>query len=257
MPIENGRKATNVSNVLSVYLDRNQRQLDMQWLGKFVALVTEGAVSSGSPQAVTAGIGKLFIVVNAGSDVDGTLTVTGTKVDRNTGAETGSFTEDIVIDTLTTDDSDTDAEGNIRYAFTDAYITANWYSGSAQLSSDDLTLTDIDVYGVAFEQFNDVNDTTLTTLDLTATPTNTAAWLYLYLYKLAPDASTKKCAVTREISLSVAVGVSEANVPYRLRRGKQAVHINGVREGVVLNCFFGPDAQIYWNDIDLKLWFNQ
>lgn len=249
--------ATAIVPMQVALLDKNQKNLNIHAIGNFMSLVSGGAVSSGSPQAVTCGITKLFIVVNAGSDYDGTLTVTGDTVNRNTGAVTSSDTEDITIDTLTTDSSDTDAESNARYAFTNGYSTTKWFMGSVSLSSSDLNLSDIDVYAVAFEQFDDQAGTTLDAFDATFTITNTAAWFYAYVYKYAPNTTTKKCDITREISLALAVGDSEADVPYRLRRGSLSVAIDGTHEGVWIDVFFGPDTQTYFENVNIKLWYQQ
>jgi hypothetical protein len=237
--------------------DRNSRNLDIAMAGAFTQILSGGAVSSGSPQAVTAGITKLFVVINAGVDVDGTLTVTGDTVDRNTGAVTASDTDVITIDALTTDGSDTDAEGNIRHLFTGGYITSKWFSGSVSLSSADLDISDLDVWGVAFEQFNDKASTVIRTLDATFQVSNTAAWFYSYLYKVAPVVATKKCDITRELSLALDVGDSEADKPYRLRRGSQTIAIDGTHEGIFGEGVFGPAAQNYFNNINIKLWYSQ
>lgn len=249
-------KAT-VTAAISAFIERNQRQLDEQWNGTFIQLTTspaDGALSSGSPVTFSKGIGKIIFVVNAGGDIDGTLTVTGTSVDRDTGVETGSDTEDIAIDALTTDNSDTDANGNTRHAFIGVYITSKWFRGSISVATTDLTITDMDMFAVSFEQFNDAPNITIQTFDISLTPTNAAAWFYAYLYTLDVDTATKKANLARSASLELPAANTVANTPDRLRKGNLAVAIDGVTDGFWVEMFFGPDTQNYFDDITLKVW---
>lgn len=249
-------KAT-VTAAITAFIERNQRQLDEQWNGTFIQLTTspaDGAVESGSPVTFSKGVGKIVFVVNAGSDIEGTLTVTGTSVDRDTGVETGSDTEDITIDALTTDTSDTDAESNTRHAFVGVYITSKWFRGSISVATTDLTITDMDVFAVSFEQFNDVPDITIQTFDVALTPTNAAAWFYAYLYTLDVDTATKKANLVRSASLELPAANTIADTPDRLRKGNLAVAINGLTDGFWVELFFGPNNQNYFEDITLKVW---
>lgn len=241
----------------NLFLERNARNLDEQWLGEFGAIVTEGALSSGSPLAGTNGIGKLLIVLNAGSDFDGTITVTGTKVDRNTGAETASFTDDIVIDALTTDDSDTDAESNVRHAFTGAYITSVWFKGAFTLSTTDVNLSDVDIYNIAFEQFNDSPLLTLQTFDATLLVTNSSAWFYAYAYLVAVDTTTQKANITRPASLELPAADTAADKRYRRRKGNITQAFDGSSDGMWIELFFGPDTQNYLSNISVNLWLDK
>ncbi len=201
---------------------------------------------------VAAGSAKIMVVVNAGSDLDGEITVTGTTVNRDTGAETGADTDTLTVDALTTDASDTDASSNARYSFTGAYITSKWFKGTVTLSTVDLTLTDVDTYCVAFEQFNDTPVVTITTLDITAKATNANAWLYSYLYTL--KVTGDKCNIARVASLDLPAAEVTANVYYRLRRGALAIAIDGTTDGIWLDVFPGPLASAYWEDMNFKVW---
>jgi hypothetical protein len=242
--------------VFTGYLERNQRNFDQQVYGGFNAVITAGAVASGSPLSYTHGISKLFIVINAGADVDGTLTITGDSVDRNTGAITVGDTENITIDALTTDASDTDAQGNVRHSFTGAYITSKWFKGSLTLSTADLNISDLDIYGVSFEQVNDTPDLTLKTFNITTLCTNAAAWFYGYLYKLNVTTATKKADLTREASLNLDVGDTAADRHYRLRRGNLDVAFDGRKDGFWFEVFFGPDANSYFDNTAWEVWFD-
>lgn len=239
------------------FIERNDRNLDEQWNGTFIQETTspaDGSVSSGSPVTFSKGIGKIVFVVNAGSDIDGTIVITGDTVDRDTGAITAGNTETITIDALTTDTSDTDAEGNVRHAFSGVYITSEWFMGSISVATTNLTITDMDVFSVSFEQFNDVASYTIQTFDIALTPTNNAAWFYAYLYTLDVDTATKKADLVRQISLEVAAADSIANSPERLRLGNQGIALDGTNDGFWVELFFGPDAQRYWENVTAKIW---
>ena len=220
--------------------------------GGLVSLTTGDTLESAADIEVNAGVGKLLIVINAGSDYAGSITVTGTSVNRETGAETVGDTDTITVDALTTDGSDTDAQSNERHSFTGAYITSKWFRGTVTLSTDDLALDDVDVYQVAFEQLNDWTAYEIDTFDFTALPTNDTAWMYAYVYSL--EVTGDKCSVTREATVSVASGGATANVPYRLRRGNIGKSMAGATDGFWVDVFFGPTVQAYWEDVNVKVW---
>lgn len=168
---------------------------------------------------VTNGRGKLLIVVNAGTDIVGTITVTGTKVDRDTGETTAGHTNTIAVDALTVDAADTDANGNARHSLTGAYITEDWFTGSVTLSTADLTLTDVDVSQISFEQVNDADAFVMRTLDLHSNATNAAAELDTYWYAI--EVTGDKVDVTREASINL-TGVTALRL-YRDRVGGTAL----------------------------------
>jgi hypothetical protein len=93
----------------------------------------------------------LVVVINAGSDVVGDITVTGTTVDRNTGVETPADTDTITIDAVSTDNSTTDARSNPIHELVDAYITSKWFTGAVVFSTADVNLSDVDIYHCSFE----------------------------------------------------------------------------------------------------------
>jgi hypothetical protein len=237
------------------YIERNQRQLDEKVQGTFTQYVNASALNSGSPINYTHGLSKIFVVVNAGSDFAGTITLTGTTVDRETGVETGADTENITIDALTTDTSDTDAESNVRHAFSGAYITNKWFKGAVAISTADVTLTDVDVWGIAFEQIDDTPRLLLQTFNSSFTVTNTAAWFYAYLYTLVVTAATKKCTLARSTSLELSAADSET-AAYRLRKGNLGVVLDGSKDGFWYGLFMGPNVQNYFDDIALDVWFD-
>jgi hypothetical protein len=243
--------------VLQSFVDVKERNLQYNLHGLLENVVTAGAVSSGSPQAATVGLGKIIVVVNAGADTAGTLTVTGTSVDRASGSETGSDTDALTIAGTTTDGTDTDAAGNTRWSMSNAYITSKWFTGVLSLSTTDVDLSDIDVYLVAFEQFNDNPETEIDTVDITAYANNTAAWLYGYLYKLTVSGDT--CTVVRQTGADVAWAASKvaATGSFRFRRGGLDLTNDGTTDGMWYELHLGPLANNYWENINHKIWGSQ
>jgi hypothetical protein len=217
--------------------------------GLLHSLLTAQTLNSGaSIGPVTIGTGKLVLALIAGSDAVGTIRVTGTSVDRETGVETASDTDDLTIGGLTTDASDTDANTNTRHAFTDAYITSKWFTGSVTISTTDVNLSDVDVYQCSFEQLNDTPQYVLDTLDLNAVPNNSSAEADIYLYSLTVVGS--KCAITREASINLTS--ITASVPYRARRGNIGKALKGATDGFWVDMFLTGVNQ--WNDVGLKVW---
>jgi hypothetical protein len=234
---------------LQVYIDKKERLAKENIFGGLASLATAQPLdSTPTDLVVTSGIGKLLVVVNAGSDTTGSITVTGTSVDRDTGSETASDTDTLTIAGTTTDSSSTDGNGNTTYGFTKAYITSKWFRGSVTLSTSDLTLTDVDVYAVAFYQFGDYDNITLDYIDVTALPTNSSAWFNAHLYSLEIT-GTDQATITKEASLEELTAAITANVPYRKRKGSLAKALDGSTDGIWFDLFLGPLANVYWEDI--------
>lgn len=222
--------------------------------GAFLVLATGQPLNSvPTDLIVSKGTGKLVVVVNAGSDIDGDITVTGTSVDRETGATTPADTDIITIDALTTDNSDTDANSNIRHAFTGAYITSKWFTGTVTLSTANLTLTDVDVYHASFEQFDDQSDLTLETFDANIFTTNVNAEFDAYLYSL--EVTGDKCNITREASLNVGADgeTAIADKYWRLRRGNINKALDGATDGVWADIHYS-NSPAYVEDVTIKIW---
>jgi len=216
--------------------------------GGLISLSTNDALSSGVDiDPLTTGIGKLVFVINAGSDIAGTLTVTGTSVDRNTGVQTASDTDDIVIDALTTDDSGTD-NGNPVHAFTGAYITSKWFVGTVVVSTTDLNLSDVDSWGCSFEQLNDAPRYVITTLDASFVGAVGASTFDAYLYAL--DVTGSKLNLTRDGTINS--GATVSGLPYRLRHGNIGKAMNGANDGFFVETFAGHNNRIV--SLTLKVW---
>jgi hypothetical protein len=216
--------------------------------GGLLSLSTLDILDSGNNINVTTGVGKLMFVLNAGSDVTGTITVTGTSVDRETGAETASDTDDIVVDALTTDGSGTDANGNGVHAFTGAYITSKWFKGAVVVSTADTTFTDVDTYHCSFEQVDDTPQFVLDTFDINVKAITGSDTLDAYLYALAVTGS--KVDITREADLNS--GATTAAKYYRLRRGNIGKALSGTTDGFFVDVFAATPNR--FEDLTMKVW---
>jgi hypothetical protein len=239
------------------YSQVNQRFGELQANGGLTTLSTGDALSSGTPINVTKNASRVMIVINAGSDVTGSITVTGDKVNRNTGIVSVGATEVIPVAGLTTDDTDDTSLGTHRHQFTRAYISEEWFQGSVALSTTDLTLTDVDTYSISYEEYSDLGHLEFDILDVSAIPTNVNAALDVLLFKVTWDPTTKQSNITIIGEMNVpATDVSAANQFMRIRRalGDEAHLDYDERDGWFLNVGFYPDNQTYWSDFTLKLW---
>jgi len=237
---------------LSSFTDIKTRNLQLEQHGNFNKLADAQALDAvPTDLVVAAGIGKLVVVINAATDSAGSITVTGTSVNRETGIETGGDTDTLTVSGLTTDSSTTDANGVIVHGFANAYITAKWFTGTVTLSTTDLTCTDVDVWLCAFEQLNDTPTFTIDTLDVTAECTNTAGWFSAHLYTLTVTGDT---CVIADVAPAVLTAANSIVGIYRLRRGNLATKVYGTSDGFWLDIDPGPDANTYWSNINTKVW---
>jgi hypothetical protein len=248
-----------IKPVFSTYDAEPARGSESNIHGGLLSLATGQTLGPATPAndvTVTKGTGKVLIVINAGSDLSGEFTVTGTSVDRNTGVTTPADTDTITVDSTTTDDSDTDGNGNTRHAFTGAYITSKWFVGTVVLSTSTLNLSDIDVYHVSFEQFGDTSRIRLKTFDANIFTTNVAAEFDAYIYSLVVIGD--KCNVVREASLNVGTNgeTAIANKYWRLRRGLIDKDLDGNKDGIWVDIHYS-NSPAYVEDVTLKVWAKQ
>lgn len=165
----------------------------------------------------------------------------------------GGGMDTLTIDALTTDDSDVDANGNPRHAFTGAYITSELFTGSITLSTTDLTLTDVDVYHIAFEQFNDVPSVTIEAFETFLLTTNVLAEFDAYLNSIIVTGD--KCDITMEADLHVgAEGIpAVADRRWTLRRGLLGVALDGSTDGAWAEIYYA-NTPTYIEDVYAKVW---
>lgn len=238
----------------SMYDAEPARSSETSLDGAFIPLATNQPLDSVPTDIVVSkGTGKLVVAVNAGSDFAGTITVTGTSVDRDTGATTALDTDTITVDALTTDNSDTDTNGNTRHALIGAYISSKWFVGSVTLSTTDLTLTDVDVYHVSFEQFDDTANIVLDTFDANILTTSVNAEFDAYLYSI--EVTGDKCNISREASLHVGADGETAIAAryWRLRRGNLNKAIDGTTDGTWVDVHYS-NSPAFVEDVSVKVW---
>lgn len=202
---------------------------------------------------VTQGSGKLFIVVNAGSDLVGSVTFTGTTIDRDTGVTTPSDTDVVTINGLTTDSSTTDTNGNTVHGFSNAYMTSKWFTGSVTISTSDVTLTDVDTYHCSFEQFNDTASVEIDTFDINVLPTNASAELDAYLYSVVNNSGILTVAKEAEVHLGADGLTVVANKYYRLRRSNIAKDLDCSSDGIFIDAHYS-NSPAYIEDATIKVW---
>lgn len=237
---------------LSEHIDEVTRFAEHSIWGGLHSLTTAQTLNSISPVNVTASGSKLVIVPYAGIDFVGSVTVTGTKVDRDTGAETPAYVDTITFDGVSTDGSTIDAQGNTVHTLTDAYITNVWFTGAVTIATTD-TSTTIDVYQVTFHQCNDEPNIEMDSIDWKGLATNANAWVYIYMYSIEKMAGDK-CDVAAEVSMSIDT-VPAANGTPKLRRGNIGRIMDGTTDGFWVDVFYGPIAQTYWEDVSLVVNF--
>jgi hypothetical protein len=224
--------------------------------GALNPLATGDTLGVGDSIVQDTGIGKIFFVVNAGATPVGTMTVSGTIVNRMTGAESEGEI-DIALTGVSSDNTTTDVEGNNIYNILDAYMTSEWFKNSITVSTTDLDISDIDIYQCSFEQFNDVSGmVTLKTVDVNLQITAGAGWAYTYLYTVETSGVNNTLASINNLtSLSINAADSVADAYYRLRRGQLDKDLNTQTEGIFVNAFFsGVGAVGDIADYTLKLW---
>ena len=93
----------------TIFLDQITRQLDIQAEGEFSLIDTAQVLTAASPIIYKNGGTSIYVVVIAGSDVSGTITVSGTVIDQDTGAEAYG-TEALTITAASNDLTSTDAD---------------------------------------------------------------------------------------------------------------------------------------------------
>lgn len=240
-----------VKKIYSTFIEQNQKNLDEKMFGFFNAVASGQALASGTPVNTNVGVAHVVLIVNAGTDVIGDITITGDTVTHADSKDiTAGDTEIISINGLTTDTSDTDADGNRRLAYTNLYKTGKIFRGDITISTTDVDLSDLDV--VQIFTTHSVAGITVNAFEIIARPTNGAAWMYSYLYGLTEDTALKTMDLERIASVEIPAALTEANVG-----------ILGIQEGIDFTApgthaffaetFFGPDAQSYWDDISIRI----
>lgn len=221
--------------------------------GALIELATAQPLNNTTPITVTGGLSKLLVVAKAGTIIDGLVTFTGTSVDRTTGDQTASFGASVSITTLATDTTAPDSLGHRLVNIVDAIMSPNWFLGDVVISVNSADLTDVDVYQVAFEQFNDEQNLTIDTLDLGFLINNATAEMNVHLYAVERVGDlTDFTPIVDPVQLLAADTVADKF--YRVRRGGLNKQLNGQSDGIVLAMNFDPIAQSYFEELSAKVW---
>jgi len=198
------------------------------------------------------GLGKMVIVSNGVAET-GTITITGTEVDRDTGVETASQVSTVVIDTQTTDAGGTDANSQTTHSLTNAYISDKWFTGTANivLSQTAGSLTDIDIYHCSFEQFGDVRSIVLRSIDLKVLCVDAiTASMSVHMYKV--DVTGDKVNILPVADI-VRTNDFVTDKQYRLRKGALDIELDGRTDGIFVNLsYLGSPAK--FRDADMIVW---
>ena len=242
---------------ISIYIEAPSKTSTEDIHGDLEVLATAQALDAvPTDLVVSVGIGRLGIAVIAGSDTTGTITITGTSVDRDTGVETGSDTEVITVAGVTTDANSTDANSTNIWDLENLYLSLKWWTGATvTLSTTDLTLTDVDVYHVAFEQMDDDAEFTIDTFDCGIFCTNVAAEFDAYLYTVEDQGSGKfDIKALTSVHVGAVGSTAIANKHYRLRRSALAKTLQGsANEGWFLEVHFA-NSPAYVEDVYMTVW---
>ncbi len=248
----------DVPIVLSYNDSEPARGSETNWNGGLLELDNAAAVNSGAPFVMSSkGSGKVIIVINAGGDLIGDITLTGTSVNRNTKVQTADDTSVITLNGTSTDTSAPDLNGNVVHGFDDAYISDKWFTGVVTITTADTAVTDMDIFHASFEQFNDRDDITLNTFDGNIFTTNVNAEFDAYLYDIHVTGSMCEIEMDAELHVgSVGGALAQASLAgkyYRLRQGPLNEAIDGTTDGIWVDIHYSNDPA-YVEDVTLKVW---
>lgn len=251
----------DVPVVLTMFDAEPARAAEEGWNGGLLELDNAASVGPATPAndftVSTKGSGKIMIAVNTSSDSAGDITITGTSVSRDTMAQTGGATSVITINGTTTDSSAVDGNGNTVHGFTKAYITDKWYTGVVVISTSNVTIEDMDVFHVSFDQFGDHSGVTINQMDFNVFSTGVSAEFDAYMYTL--EVTGDECDVTMVADVHVgSVGGAKAqpavaNKYYRLRQGAIAAAIDGTSDGFWVDITYAG-TPIAIEDVTGKVW---
>lgn len=237
---------------LCANFDQNQKNFDTSVGGGFTVLLSGQVLNSGSPiNNVPFGISRVCLAALAGSDFSGSITLSGTTVDRDTRVETPADSEVIPISALTVDGSSVDSNGNVVHDFTDLYMSSKWFKGDVNITTTDVDLSDVDIFAIAFDQVDDNSRKIVGTFNTTTDITNDSAFLDEYLYAVVFVDNKVRLRKISEHHIAAGSPVSK----YRLRE-------NGLNEillqsdGVFVDIHFGPAAQKYFENYRMDVYMH-
>lgn len=192
-------------------------------------------VSAASDLVLEGGITRVMFAVLTAPVAIGSLVVTGTIVDRNTGVETPNFVEVIPVNGLTIDASTVNGGGGVVHDFTNGYMTKNWFKGQFTVSTPDLDITELAAYQISYNQFNDQPDAILTTADVRMRTTSAATEAHCHLYSVIVSPVDGTVEIKSIVSLDINAGEAVEDGFYN----KKQSHIDQAFNGAAGDGWFG------------------
>jgi hypothetical protein len=199
--------------------------------------------------------------VGTGWTATDVITISDAAIGGGTGATfsvaTAGDVDVIAVDVLTVETSGTDTNGVNIWDFTDGYLTDRWFKNVVKITTEDTSFTDIDVYHVSYEQFNDEPNVILDTFDINIRKTNTGYFsAHLYVIQNNDLGVTQKFdiydAVDEVGKQRLLYASGDVNEWYRLRAGQLGITLNCNRDGVWVETFFtGTNAH---EECGIKVW---
>jgi hypothetical protein len=200
------------------------------------------------------GQGKM-VIVNNGVAETGVITIEGTSIDRDTGELTLGDTETIIIDATTVDNNSTDANSQPTWDLENAFITTKWWQGSADITitQDSGSLTDLDIYECAFDQFGEARSINLRILDMTVQALDDTALLSAHAYTVEVTDGKVNIQQIPDTEVVVASGF-KTDKWYRYKRQNFNKQLDGRKDGVFLNMSFLGTGSPKFANITIKIW---
>jgi hypothetical protein len=129
------------------------------------------------------------------------------------------------------------------------YLTTKWFQGAVTATTADVTLTDVDIYNIAFFQFGDTPTAAeLDTFEVAAIATSTSAWLYGYMYSV--EVQDGWCSIVREASAELPTSaIDAAGAFYKRKLGEIGKALTPATDGFWVDIFPGPFNQTYWENL--------
>lgn len=253
--------ARSVQIPLTIYDARNIRNNEQNIFGGIHTHSDGESLVNGSPIIFESGTGRVMLIVNAGTDTSGVITVTGDTVDRISGVVTVDDTEEITVAGLSVDTSSVDGDGNVIHELSNCPLTEKWFTGAtvtlstATTGAGGVDLSDVDVKHLSYNQMNDQAGLTLLTLDAYLHTTNNSAEFHVHLYTVKAENGT--VAISHVAGIDIDGGDALAEEHWRLRKANLAVPLDGSDgEGFFFDQFIGPTGTQYIDDGMVILWVN-
>ena len=241
--------------LLPIYINRYIESVigrKRQIVGSFNELTTSYAISKNNPLTFNHGLSRLFISIES-LNKKGTLFISGTKVDRNTGNKYPHTTEALIIDNSTSRYRALEKSTNAWQEFTGAYISLEQFEGDVEISTANVEAT-ISVWSVLFEQFNNLPEVFLSSISCSMKPTTNKAKIFINTYLFDVNTASNKVDVHCVSKLDLKNPIP--NRLYSLRHGTLNKRFSGTTDGLIVEVFTGPSQLKCLTDLTIKICCN-